>query len=505
VSDPEGPFGEIERAATLAPDDPLNILDSPTAGGRVIRGGVLRLGTYGAGVALGILAASLMTRQLGVEDFGRYVIVTSLIAIVAGLTEAGIPSIAARELATSDRDERDRLLANVLGIRISIALLGVLVAAAFAVVAGYDRTMVIGTVVAGIGLVVVTVQQTYSIALGVALRFGWLSALDLIRQAAFVTVVVALVLADAGLLPLLAATVPASLLPLAVTFPLIRGSAPLLPRFERSQWLGIVRLVGIYAAAAAVGTIYVSAVVIVTSLVGTPEESGYLGAAFRIFSVLGVIPLILVSTAFPVLARAAHTDQERLQYAVQRLVDIAVIVGTWMALATALGAAVAIDIVAGADFAPAVPVLQILSVVLLSGFLAVTGALALVSLHRHVALLVGNLCGLAAIIVLTAMLVPSYGAKGAALSMLCADAGLVVLYGIVLFGSRVVHYDLELVPRVIVAGTLAAALVFTPLERIPLVVAATVVYWGVLAILRGIPPEVIDALLRREPRSTSQG
>jgi O-antigen/teichoic acid export membrane protein len=362
--------------------------------------------------------------------------------------------------------------------------------------------MVIGTVVAGVGLVIVTVQQTYSIPIGVALRFGWLSALDLIRQAAFVAIVVVLVLADAGLLPLLAATVPASLLALAVTIPLISGSAPLLPRFERSQWLYIVRLVGIYAAAASVGTIYVSAVVIVTSLVGTPEETGYLGAAFRIFTVLAVIPLILVSTAFPVLARAAHTDQERLQYAVQRLVDIALIVGTWMALATAFGAGVAVDIVAGDAFEPAIPVLQILSVVLLSGFLAVTGALALVSLHRHFALLVGNLIALTAIVVLTAVLVPSYGAKGAATAMLLADGGLVVLYGLVLFGSRVVHYDLDLVPRVAVAGALALALVFTPLERIPLVVAATIVYWGVLAILRGIPTEVIDALMRREPRST---
>ncbi len=173
-----------------------------------------------------------------------------------------------------------------------------------------------------------------------------------------------------------------------------------------------------------------------------------------------------------------------------------------MALATAMGADVAIDIVGGSDFEPAIPVLEILAFALLSGFLAVTGALALVSLHRHVALLLGNLIGLAAIIVLTAILVPNYGAKGAAIAIVAADSGLVVLYGVVLFGSRVVHYDLDLVPRVAAAAVLSGALVFTPLDRIPLVVAATVVYWGVLAVLRGIPPEVIDALMRREPRST---
>jgi O-antigen/teichoic acid export membrane protein len=289
---------------------------------------------------------------------------------------------------------------------------------------------------------------------------------------------------------------------LAVAIPLVRGTAPLLPRFERSEWLRILRLVGVYAAAAAVGTIYVSAVIVTTSIVGTAEESGYLGAAFRIFTVLAGIPLLLVSTAFPVLARVAQTDRERLQYAIQRLVDIALIVGTWMALATIMGAGVAIDIVAGADFEQAIPVLQIQGVALLASFLAVTGAFALVSLHRHVALLVGNFVGLVASIVLTAVLVPEFGAKGAAIATLAAESGIVALYGIVLFGSRVVHYDFDLVPRVAIAGALGAALVFTPLEGIALVVAATLVYWGVLFAVRGIPQEVIDALLRRERRET---
>jgi O-antigen/teichoic acid export membrane protein len=490
----------VSDPRTIA-DDPLRILDSPTAGGRVIRGGVLRIGTYAAGVALGIASAALMTRHLGVEDFGRYVIVTSLIAIVGGLTDAGVANIAAREFATREREERDRLIANVIGIRLGVACLGVAAAAGFAFVAGYDRTMILGTVLAGIGLVIGTVQQTYSIPIGVALRFGWLSTLDLLRQIAFVAVIVVLLFADAGLLPFLAATIPASVLVLAVAIPLVRGTAPLLPRFQRSEWLRIVHLVGVYAAAAAVGTIYVSAVIVTTSLVGTAEESGYLGAAFRVFTVLAGIPLLLVSTAFPVLARAAHTDRERLQYAVQRLIDIALIVGTWMALATIFGAGVAIDIVAGADFEPAVPALEIQAVALLATFLAVTGAFALVSLRRHVALLGGNVVGLAASVVLTAALVPEFGAEGAAVAMAIAEGALVLLYGLALFGSRVVHYDLDLVPRIAIAGALAAALVLTPLEDVALVVAATLVYWGALFALRGIPGEVIDALLRREPRN----
>jgi O-antigen/teichoic acid export membrane protein len=490
-------------SVTPSTDDPLHVLDLPTAGGRVIRGGALRASTYGAGVALGVVSAALMTRHLGVEDFGKYVIVTSLIAIVAGLSDAGVSNIASRELATSPRGERNRLLANVVGIRLTIASIGVAAAIAFALLAGYEQTMVLGTLLAGVGLMVSTLQQTYSLPIGVALRFGWLSTLDLLRQVAFVAVVVVLLLADADLLPFLAATIPASLLVLAITIPLVRGTAPLLPRFDRAEWVRILRLIGVYAAAAAVGTLYVSAVIVTTSLVGTAQESGYLGAAFRVFTVLTGIPLLLVSTAFPVLARAAQTDRERLQYAIQRLVDIALIVGTWLGVATVLGADVAIEIVAGPEFQPAVPVLQIQGIAVLAGFLAVTGAFSLVALHRHTALLVGNVIGLATSILLTAILVPEFGPEGAAVATLAAECGIFALYGIVLFGSRTVHYDFELVPRVAVAGLLAFVLVFTPLDRIPLVLVSTAVYWLVLFLLRGIPGEVIDALLRRERRESS--
>jgi O-antigen/teichoic acid export membrane protein len=482
-----------------AAGDPLAALDSPAAGGRIIRGGVLRVATYVVGVGLGIGSAAMMTRHLGVEDFGKYVIVTSLIAMVAGLSEAGVANIAAREFATREPAERNRLIANVLGIRLAVACLGVVAAAGFAVLADYDRAMMLGALLAGVGLVLGTAQQTYAIPIGVALRFGWLSALDLLRQVAFVALVVVLVVADAGLLPFLAATIPASGVALALAVPLVRGTAPLMPRFDRAEWLRIGRLVGVYAAAAAAGTIYVSAVVVTTSLVGTDDQIGYLGAAFRVFSVLVAIPILLVSSAFPVLARAASTDRERLQYAIQRLIDIALIAGTWVGLMTVLGADVAIEIVAGGDFQPAVPVLQIQGIALLASFLAITGAFALVSLHRHVALLVGNVVALVGSIVLTAVLVQSSGAKGAAVATLLGEVGLVGLYAIALFGSRAARYNLAIVPRVAAAGLLAFVLVFTPLDRVSLLVVSTLVYWVALYLLRGIPPEVVAALRRRGP------
>jgi len=75
---------EREAAASDVPpaSDPVDVLDTPSAGGKVIRGGVLRGGGYVAGLALAVVGAALMTRHLGVVDWGRYVTVLSLVSIV---------------------------------------------------------------------------------------------------------------------------------------------------------------------------------------------------------------------------------------------------------------------------------------------------------------------------------------------------------------------------------------------------------------------------------------
>lgn len=472
-------------------EDPIDVLDTTAAGGLVIRGSLLRVGGYMVGVLLGLVAASLLTRHLGVSTFGKYVVVTSLIAVVAGLTDAGIATIAAREFATRRGEDRDRLLANVLGIRVAIATVGVVAATIFAIVAGYETVMVVGTLVAGVGLILTTAQQTLAVPLGVSLRLGSITGIDLLRQAFAVALVVILVFADAGLLAFLAASIPVGIFALVLVAVLVRKSVPLVPRFDGVEWRRVLRLTGTYAAAAAVGTLYTSAVVVVTSLVGTEADTGNVGAAFRIFSILGAVPILLVSSAFPIFARAAHGDPERLEYALERVVQTALILGAWMALATVFGASIAIQVVAGDQYKAAVPALQITGGVLVASFVAIACAYALVSMHRHLVLLVANALALATAVVLALVFVPEYGAKGAATATLVSELELMLVYVVVLFRPGAFTFSIGSLFKVGGASVAAIALaVLTPLEDVPLVLAASGVYWVVLWLVRGIPSEI---------------
>ena len=267
-----------------------DVLATSGAGPAAVRGGALRVAGYLFGVALSVGSAALLFRHLGVDDGGRYVTVISLVALFGGLTEAGLASIAVRELSAETGAERRELMADVVGLRLALSVVAAVAAVAFAAAVGYSARLVEGAAFAAIGMIVQSVQVTWSASLTARLRFGWVTALDLIRQVVMVGGIVVLVAVGAGLLPFLFLAVPAALAAAVPTAMLIRGDVPLRPRVDPAVWGRLLRDVLPYAAATAVAAVYFRVSLILVSLLSNSEQTGYFGASFRVVEVLFSCP-----------------------------------------------------------------------------------------------------------------------------------------------------------------------------------------------------------------------
>lgn len=475
-----------------------DLLDTPDAGPAAIRGGVVRMVGYGAGVVLSIGSAALLFRHLGVEDGGRYVTVLALISIVAGLTDVGLTSIGVRELAVREGPDRDRVLRSVIGLRIALTSAGVAVAVLFAMVAGYSDVLVIGTLLAGVGLIVQNVQTTLSIPLLVDLRLGWVTALDLVRQVVTVSAIVALVLTGATLLPFFAIPVPAAFVALALTVLLVRRDIPVLPSFDRAEWVVLVRDVLPFAAATAIASIYFRLAIVMLSLISTARQTGYFGAAFRVVEVLVVVPQLVVQGAFPIFARAARDDHARLAYAVQRTFEACAVLGGALAVSLVLGAEFVIEVVAGPEFGPAADVLRIQALTVLVVFAAVPWSYAMLSLRRHRAILAVTLLALTLNAALVAILGSAYGAEGAAVGTLLADAASFVASGIYLaWKAPAMRPQVGVLARIGLALAAAAVLMVVPgLTPALRMAIGTAVYAIAALAVRAIPPELFVELRR---------
>ncbi len=489
-------------------DDVAAVLSSSEAGGAAIRGGAIRIVGYTVNAALGALAAAFLFRHLGTKDVGTYAAAMSMAAIVGGLSDLGLTALGLRELSVRRPDGRVLLMANLLGLRVALTLLGIAGSVLFSVLVGYKPVLVAGVALAGAGLMVQTVQGTLALSLMSRLRLGLLTATEIGRQALTTAATIALVAAGAGLLSFIGLAIPVGAAVLLLTAWLVRSEVPLLPRFDRAEWGLLVRAVLPYSVAAAISVIYFRLSVIVVSLTSGATQLSYFGASFRILEVLILIPGLMVTGVFPIFARSALDDQERLAYAVSRVFVVSLIVGVGFALLIAIGAPIAIRIVGGAEFAKATGVLRIQGVGLGGSFVSSVWGLTLLSLRRNRALVIVNVAGLLVGTVLVVLLASSHGAQGAALGTAITEV-LLALFIPLLLRRTDPHIvpGMSAVPRVLLAGAVAASVVLIPgIPTLAALVLAGAIYLVLLLVSRAIPEEVfvelrsLRALARREPR-----
>jgi O-antigen/teichoic acid export membrane protein len=491
----------------MSSEPTLSILDTEAAGGLIIRGGALRLAGYAGVVALSLIPVVLLTRYLGPERFGRYTTVISLVTVVATVTDAGMSSLATREYAMLEGVEREARMRDLLGLRMALTVLGLVAAVLFAVIAGYSEGLLAGTVIASVATIALVLQHTLSVPLAAELRLGAIAALDLARQALTVIAMVVLVLAGAGVFPLLAVTLLVYTVLVPVTARLVRGGISMRLELRPRAWMSLLRLTVSFSLATAVGAVYVYTAQILTSVVASQHQSGLFASAFRVFIVSATVPGLLVGGALPLLARSARDDRDRLAYALQRIFEVSLILGVASALGVVAGAPFILSVIAGPQYAAAAGSLRFLGLALAASFLVATWGFALVSTERYRGLLVVNGVAFLVSALLTLALAASHGATGVGVAMLCSEVTIAVGYLIVLIRERPdLRPHLRVAPKVLAAAAPAAAVLLvgglSSLAQLTIVLA---IYTAGIALTRAMPREIIELIPWHRRRSGGAG
>jgi len=480
------------------------VLDSARAGQEAVRGSVLRTAGYVAGLGLSLISAPLLIRHLGKEGFAHYLVVISLVTIVASVTEGGLNSIALREYAARKGADRAGVMRDLIGIRLTLSLAGGLLAVAVAALFGYEDTLILGTAIAVTGQMLQVFQTLLGTSLQGEMRFGWITGLELVRQTVSVALIVTLVLVGAELLPFFAVPVVAGLATLSITLRITRRLIPLRPSFHFARWMPLLRDSLPFAAAIAVSVVYFRVALLAMSLLASVAQTGYFAASFRVIEVLVGVPSLIAGAAFPILARAAaQGDEERLRYAAGRLLEGTLVLGTLLSLCLALGAKPVIAVVGGAEFAPSVPVLRIQGLALMATCIAVSCGYVLLALHRHRAILLANAAALVASIVLSVVLIPPLQADGGAIAVVLTEFTLAIMLVVMLLRARPsLRATFVRRPLAIIAmGAAASAVALIPgLPAVATTALGALAFAGLLRLTGYFPPEVGE-LVRQRGRS----
>ena len=494
-----GSSGAIEVHAGPGATETAEVLASRRAGSTAIRGSAIRAGAYLGGAALVALASVFLLRYLGVVDFGRYVTVVSLIAIVSGVTDAGLTLIGSREyvLQPDERSQR-ALLADLVAMRLVLTPIGVALAALFALVAGYGSTLVLGTLLAGAGLIVANTAATVTVPLSATLRLGALSAVELARNVVTVAGIGVLVAAGAGLIAFFAVQIAAGFAALLVTVALAGAAAWVAPRFAWREWRPLLREAAPVAASQVVNIVYLRVLVILVSLIATGVETGLFATSYRIIEILLGVPAVMIGAAFPILAHAGATEEQRLAYALQRLGEAALLTAGAVVVVLAIAAEPIVIVLGGDAYAGAAPVLRIQAFAILGAFMTQVWTYGLIALRRQRSLVLMNGVALVVVLALGLTLIPAWGAKGAAVAASTGEAVLATTALLLLVRARpAMRPHLGYVGRLALAGVAAAAVVLLPVPAVLEAAIALAVYLAAAWLGGAVPLELVHAFTRR--------
>jgi O-antigen/teichoic acid export membrane protein len=482
------------------------VLAGPDVARRVVHGGVQRAIGFGAVNLITAAAAVLLLRHLGVANFGRYGTVMALLAVVQGVSDAGLGLTGSRELSVRQTvEERRAVLSHLVGLRIILSAVGVLFAIAFSVVAGYPTVMVQGTALAGAGIFILSVQGALLLPLSVELQNWKLAINDVLRQIVLAGCFVVLVLVGASLLPFFAAQLVAALVVLLVTPLMLRRDHLVRPRWTAAELRMLAFATLPLAISAMLTVLYFRLLVILMSVLEpNPVQVGYFVTSERVIEIFLNLPVMLVGVVLPVLSVSSRDNTGRLQYVTFRLTQTMALLGVFLALILTTGARPIILVLGGKQYLNAAAVLQIQGIALITVFITAGWTTTLVGMNRTRALAISSAIAVVAVGVFGGAFIPLWHAKGAAIAAVVAD---VVYCGAVYFWIRragaarafalspFVRIALCTVPGILVA-------VLSPLPAIVNCVIAACAYVVLAVVLGAFPPEVSDAArgIVRRPR-----
>ncbi len=478
----------------------------------------MRVAAQIGAAVVGLLTAPVLVRQLGDDAFGRFSTVYALVMIVAALGDLGLSTVGVADWVRKGPQERRTLWQELLGARIIVTVAMGIGALVVALALGHEREMLLAEAVGIVGITISAVASVLAVPLIAELRQSLVAVAEFARAGSVAVLQAVFALVGAGLVPLLAATIPAGLLGVLIVW-LSLGRPIVVPRFGRTGLARVARESIAFAAASATSAVYLRSSMLLVPLVAGPAAVGEFGVAYRSMEFLTAVPLLLTGALFPVMVHSSSHDEERLRRGFETMwrSSMALCVGfTAFVLAIAPLAVLALR---GSDSSVATDSLGFFGLAIGVMFLGMTSLWLLLARRAYRTVLVINVCALLANVAMTLLLGALFDAPAAAASVALCEIGIATAST-----AAAVRYlrrddDADDTARVYgllaLRGALAIGVLFAVsyLTRDSGAVLHAAVMLGtglvLLLVLRLVPAALVDLvrrMLRRgRPRPTSAG
>lgn len=374
-------------------------------------------------LGVGVLVNIPVARYLGPENFGIWSYVGAAAALAAPFAALGLDNIVTKELVQR-RGQEGAVLGTSMALRKLGGAAALMILIAFATLSAFPDDRLPFYLVIGVGA---------SLIGNAAVLGNWFIARDKLRAHAVINIgkTVFFALIRIGQV-LTGASLTAFIIVAAIealTSGVIAYAAYRVVRGEKIRWTFDLSLAKTLLSrswplliSGLTAAIYLKLDLVMLAHLGTPEQTGIYAAAARLSEVWYFVPALLMRAAFPSMLEVRARSMPLYRRRMQDALDALAAVSTMLALGVTIVAPVAVHILYGPSYAAAA---AILSVHIWSGiFIFMRAVLSkwLIAEDLYIFSLVTHAAGAVVNIALNVVLIPTWGAMGAAVATLISYA-----------------------------------------------------------------------------------
>lgn len=386
-------------------------------------------GRFSNAVFLFLLTLAV-SRQLGPALFGVFSFLTAVVVSANCFSNLGLDTWMVREV-TKTPSQAKHYLSNILGLKVGTSLVAIILIFLIFRATDLPRTTLNLLWVLSISLLFNTLSQTLWHYGNCFKEFVYHSVLWAASNVIKAGLGISLVFLCRELEAVVWGIVVAEALSLVLSFFVVRQRfGSFVPKFDFAVWKNFLVCSAPIAVGMIFSVLYFRLDIVMLQLMTDEKVVGFYSAAYKLFEVAIILSHSIMLVLFPTLVEGYYTDHGQFKKSSKLALGVFFLIGGSLALTLWIFSKGIITIVFGDEFFPSIALLDILSGAIFLFFLNFLLANMLISTGRETTN-AWNLVGATALnIFLNLVMIPRYGATGAAWSTLICEVVLIVVLGV---------------------------------------------------------------------------
>ena len=401
-----------------------------------------------------------VVRRLGDAYFGRYSTALAYVAIFAMLTDLGTSSLSVREMARKP-EKISWMVPDIILLRAILSLLVIVGITWSAWLLGKTPDMVLGIFVASCGLLLYAFQGPLDSVMIAQERLDFSSVFRIVNQMVFMILGTVLLLAGGGYIGLLLASLAGTCaMGLASAYVVNRILKLQLDRPNPRHWWPLLRVSFPFGFMGVLGSLARRFDTVFMSFVLTDAAVGWYNVPYSLLIMMMLLAQSLAMSIYPTMVREYDSGHGSIQNTVQRALRYLLLLSLPMAIGGMLLADHIIILLYSQEFAPAIPVMQVLVWALPFMFLAEILGRTSSTMHLENRAARFTIVSVVIRIGLNVILIPTLGVIGAAIATVTSGIVRIILSTIIIGPTVLWKGNVGKLLRVIAAGALMGYVVW---------------------------------------------